>query len=43
MIRSISKFLTATSTQRGIISVIVFLVFWEVCSRFNGWFGITIP
>ena len=43
MIRSISKFLTASSTQRGIIAVIIFLAFWEVCSRSNAWFGIPIP
>lgn len=43
MIRSITKYLKASSTQRGIIAVIIFLLFWEVCSRFHLWFGIQIP
>ena len=43
MIRSIKKYLTSSSTRRGIIAVIIFLLFWEVCSRFHLWFGVQVP
>lgn len=37
------KSMFSRRTFRGIVSIIVFLVFWEVCSQAKHWFGFTVP
>ncbi len=36
------KLLTNKTFWRGILAVIGFIVFWEICSRSKGWFGVEI-
>jgi len=43
MFRPIQKFLFNRSSSRGLIAIIIFLLFWEVCSRSGVWFGIPVP
>ncbi|NDE11812.1 MAG: hypothetical protein EBZ95_14830 [Chitinophagia bacterium] len=43
MIRSVQKFFFNRSSRRATIAIIVFLLFWEVCSRSLGWFGFQVP
>lgn len=37
------KALTGKTFWRGVVAIIGFIVFWEVCSRFKAWFGIQVP
>jgi NitT/TauT family transport system permease protein len=39
----LEKILTNKAFWRGLISLIGFIVFWEVCSRSKDWFGVEIP
>jgi len=43
MIRSVQKFLFNRSSRRATIAIIVFLLFWEICSRSLDWFGFQVP
>ena len=43
MIRSVQKFFFNRSSRRATIAIIVFLLFWETCSRSLGWFGFQVP
>ena len=37
------KILDNKTLWRGVAAIILFILFWEVCSQFKGWFGIQIP
>ena len=39
---ALGKVLTNRTVWRGIVAIIVFICFWEICSRFKEWFGIEI-
>ena len=37
------KIMSNATVWRGVVAIIGFIVFWEVCSQFKGWFGIQVP
>ena len=39
----VAKLLTDLTFRRGILSIIIFIILWEVGFRFYGWFGVMIP
>lgn len=39
----VAKSLTDLTFRRGILSIIIFIILWEVGFRFYGWFGVMIP
>jgi NitT/TauT family transport system permease protein len=41
--RKIARIITGEDFWRGIVSVVVFLVFWETGSRSQAWFGFAFP
>ena len=38
-----NKMLTSKKLQRGVTSILIFLLFWEIGSRWEGWFGYALP
>ncbi|MCH7956852.1 MAG: ABC transporter permease [Proteobacteria bacterium] len=39
----LQKLLENTTLWRGIVAIVGFILFWEVCSQWKGWFGYQIP
>ena len=38
-----NKMLTSKKLQRGVTSILIFLLLWEIGSRWEGWFGYALP
>lgn len=39
----LESILTDITLRRGILSMVIFLILWEVGFRFDGWFGVMVP
>lgn len=39
----LQRLLGNTTLWRGIVAIVGFILFWEVCSQWKGWFGYAIP
>ena len=40
---SVAAFITGEDFWRGIVAIIGFLLFWEIGSRSEAWFGVAFP
>ena len=39
----LKSILSDLTLRRGILSIVIFLILWEVGFRFHGWFGVMVP
>jgi len=39
----LKSILSNLTLRRGILSIVIFLILWEVGFRFHGWFGVMVP
>lgn len=39
----LKSILSDLTLRRGILSIVIFLILWEVGFRFDGWFGVMVP
>ena len=39
----LESILSDITLRRGILSIVIFLILWEVGFRFDGWFGVMVP
>ena len=39
----LESILSDITLRRGILSIVIFLILWEVGFRFHGWFGVMVP
>ena len=39
----LKSILSDLTIRRGILSIVIFLILWEVGFRFHGWFGVMVP